>query len=110
MPIIFEVTDPRGYTVVCSDEIWNSHILANRPFMKGREEEVKATIQSPSFGIYQDANRQERQIYYRRYTGKQRYMKVVVAFIDEDSGTVITAFPTDAMKTGEKLIWTKSSG
>ena len=109
MANIFEVTDPRGYVVVCSEEIWNSHILANRPFMTGWEEEVKAAIQSPSFGVYQDANRQERQIYYRRHTGKQRYMKVVVAFFEKDSGSVVTAFPTASMKAGEKLIWTKSS-
>jgi hypothetical protein len=109
MPKIFEVNDPRGYTVVCSEEIWNSHILANRPFMKGWEDDVKSAIENPTFGIYQDANHQERHIYYRLHAGRQRYIKVVVKFDADNFGDVITAFPTDSMKAGEKLIWTKSS-
>jgi hypothetical protein len=109
MSDIFATTDPRGFTVVCSDEVWKWHILSNRPFMQGWEAEVEAAIQQPTFGIFQDANRPERNIYYRRSEGKQRYIKVVVEFTTEHSGTVITAFPTDSMKAGEKLIWTRSS-
>lgn len=109
MPDIFDVTDPRGYRVICSEATWQSHILANRPFMQGWEDEVQAAVENPTFGIYQDASHPERHIYYRLNTKKPRYIKVVVHFDDEHSGNVITAFPTDSMKAGEKLIWTKSS-
>lgn len=108
MEVVFEVVDPRGKQVICTEYCWIDHILSNRPFMVGLESEVKVTIQKPTFGIYEDANRAERNIYYRLFSGKERYMKVVVSFSDKD-GTVITAFPTNNMKSGEKLIWTASS-
>lgn len=109
MPNRFEAVDPRGYAVICTDEVWKWHILSNRPFMEGWENEVKAAIEQPTFGIFQDAHRQHRHIYYRLSEGKQRYMKVVVEFSADNSGNVITAFPTDSMKAGEKLLWTRSN-
>ena len=83
-------------------------MLSNRPYMEGWEDEVQKTIKKPTFGIYQDAKRSERHIYYRLYTKKDHYIKVVVSFADEEKGEVITAFPTNNMKAGEKLIWTAS--
>jgi hypothetical protein len=33
--ILFQVTDPRGIFVICTEERWYGHILASRPFMEG---------------------------------------------------------------------------
>ena len=76
--------------------------------MKGWEVEVRAAIEEPYFGIYQDADNPNRNVYYRPHKGKDRYIKVVVSFEDE-VGVVVTAFPTSILKAGEKLIWPESS-
>jgi hypothetical protein len=106
---VFETIDPRGYKVTCSEDQLNHHILSRHLGMVGHEEDIKLTIQDPEFGfIYQDANRPERHIYYRLTAKRDRYIKVVVEFDENQSGRVITAFPTSSGKSGEKLIWTRS--
>lgn len=106
MSNVFETSDPRGREVVCTEECWNDHILSSHPWMKEREEEVKAAVENPSIGIYGDADFPDRQIYYYLQKEKKRYLKVVVQFTTEDEpGNVITAFTTDSPKKGEKLIW-----
>jgi lipopolysaccharide biosynthesis glycosyltransferase len=109
MANLFEVTDPRGYQIVCSDDAW-SHILGNRPWMKDWDEIIKQALENPTMGIYQDVDYAERQVYYMfRIVGKDRYLKVVVEITGEDTGEVVTAFPTFTPKPGEKLIWPTSN-
>lgn len=105
MSNLFETTDPRSQQVICTENTWNNHILRNRPWMVGWEEDIRRTIEEPSIGIYQDADFEDRNIYYRLHKGKDRYIKVVVAFDENGLGEVITAFSTDTPKSGEKLIW-----
>ena len=71
--------------------------------MKGWEKSVKRSVQKPIF-ITQDAHYPKRQNYYRR-NGRKGYIKVVVEFMDEDVGDVITAFPDDNIKKGETETW-----
>src|SRR4051812_47583935 len=106
---IFEVTDPRGYKVKCSETAWQ-HILGNRSYMVSWIDEIKAAIEQPNMGIYQDVDFSDREIYYMlRMKGKDRYLKVVVEIQGSKAGTVVTAFPTYTPKAGEKLIWPTSN-
>ncbi|HLY25589.1 MAG TPA: hypothetical protein VKQ72_04575 [Aggregatilineales bacterium] len=105
MPILFEILDPMRRKVICTDDVWHSHILTRHPIMRGLENEVKLAIEKPSIGIFQDSSLSSRSIYYLRQTGTPRYLKAVVEFDDNDIGEVITAFLTDAPKSGERLIW-----
>lgn len=75
--------------------------------MEGWEDQVIATISNPiPRAIFKDSSFPERNIYYRRHSGKgYYYIKVVVDFMDEKIGKVITAHPSDSMKTGKVLIW-----
>jgi hypothetical protein len=103
---IFEVTDPLGWTVICTEDRFNNHIVSHHPGMLGCEDDIQQAIQSPDLGfVFQDAKRPERHIYYRANTNHTNYLKVVVEF-DNGSGRVITAFRTSSVKSGEKLIWT----
>ena len=109
MKNIFEVVDPRGYKIVCSEDSLNNHIIPHHPMMKGQEEEIKATLENPELGlIYQDANRPERNIYYKLRKKRDSYLKVVVEFDKNNDGIVITAFPVSYPKSGEKIIWSKN--
>lgn len=108
MTVLFETTDPRGKKVICTDEIWLIHVLDGHPEMEGLQDEVRKTIQSPIYGmIYQDRDYPERNIYYRQKS-KFIYIKVVIEFLKDD-GILITAYLTDSVKPGEKLLWTPVS-
>src|SRR5574341_1538397 len=92
MPNKFEVTDPLGRTVVCTEDRWRWHIVSKHGrFMEGYEEEVKQAIEAPDPGIFQDKERAERNNYYLRLPRSRKYIKVVVDFSDGNEGKVITA-------------------
>lgn len=104
----FEVEDPRGLVVVCTKVSWSAHIEVHHPIMSGQQADVTAAIADPDFGIYRDAQFEDRYIYYRRSSHKfARYTKVVVRETP-DGLRVVTAFYTDSMKSGESLIWPRS--
>ena len=108
MPTLFEVSDPRRKKVICTDETWYWHVVDGHSEMEDQIEQVKAAIQEPLLGmIFQDHDYPERQVYYKRHS-KFIYIKVVVEFL-KNGGALITAYLTDALKPGEKLIWTPQS-
>lgn len=76
--------------------------------MKGREDPVKAAIEKPNpLIIYQDRDFPNRHIYYSIWASRPRYIKVVVEFVDNQNGEVITAFMSDNPKAGEHILWTR---
>ncbi|MBZ0283490.1 MAG: hypothetical protein K8L97_22330 [Anaerolineae bacterium] len=104
MPNVFEVTDPRGWLVICTEDCFKNHIVTHHSIMEDCEEEVKQAIEAPVIGIiYCDAHNVNRNIYYRKR--KSGYLKVVVQFDENGLGEVITAFPVSYPKSGEKIIW-----
>jgi hypothetical protein len=56
--------------------------------MEGWQDRVRAAVERPSFGIFEDANRPERNIYYRLQASGTHYLKVVVEF-HKGKGVVI---------------------
>jgi hypothetical protein len=105
MANLFEATDPLGRHIVCTEHIWEKHVLERHPFMKGREGQVKLAIEHPNGGIFTDKNHKNRFNYYRKRPYKGDFLKVVVEI--QDSGIVITAFPTPKTKPGETKVWPK---
>jgi hypothetical protein len=108
MPNIFEVIDPRGFTVGCTINTWYDHILAGRPWMAGWEQDVANTIVDPLM-ICQDKNHGDRNIYYQIRNKGTRYLRVVVVINENCYGMVMTAFPSDGGKVGEVWIWPASN-
>ena len=75
MPNKFEVTDPRGRSVICTEDRWRWHIISGHgKFMEGYEDEVKQAIEAPKPGIYQDAQRKERNNYYLQIPRSSKYI------------------------------------
>lgn len=107
MAFVFNVVDPRGKSVSCSEEYWKKHIVGARFWMDGWQDKVSAAVQSPD-AIFRDADYSDRECYYQLDKNKRKYMKVVVGFDKKDDGIIITAFPTDSIKIGENLIWARS--
>lgn len=102
------IIDKRGYKISCTKQQWNDHILQKHPNMVGFEKEVIRTIQNPDLPIFQDSEYNDRNVYYsiyRKITGKNFYIKVLVQ-IDQKNfeGSVITAYKTFNIKPGERMI------
>ena len=104
MTNLFETRDPRGLLVICTLEVWESHIVWQHPFMEGREAEVQQAIEHPSLGIFADAHREQRDVYYLRRASGVDLLKVVVDF-SEETGVVVSAHPRNTPKPGEKMKW-----
>ena len=106
---LFEVEDPRGRKVVCTDERWYQHVLVDKPFMTKYFDDVRETIVRPD-AIVKDAHFNDQEAYYReQQNAPSQYMKVVVLFTSEREGILWTAHPADSSKAGEKLLWKRSS-
>ena len=109
MPNIIKITDPRGKTVVCSEDTWNRHIVKHHPEMKNRMGDVVNAISDPDF-ICEDINDEDTDIYIAFITLKTTndlYLRVIVKF-DRNFGRVLSAFPAANGKTGETIIWMRS--
>jgi hypothetical protein len=104
MPHLFEVVDPQGRRITCSQEAWD-HILAGHSDLEECAEEIRRAIEKPWMGIYQDMEFADRQVYYTvRTQRKRQLLKVVVRRQGEKNGEIVTAYPALNPKAGEKLI------
>ncbi len=106
MAVLFQTTDPLQRSIVCNDERWNEHVLSQRSWMEFWVEDVKRTLENPTF-ICCSADHNNVEVYYYIPAPMCKYLRVVVKF-DNDQGEVITAYPTDSGKPGETMIWPTS--
>jgi len=53
MGLIFAVNDPRGFRVICTDEIWINKILVKRPWLDGWQDLIISTIEKPDSRYFQ---------------------------------------------------------
>ena len=112
MSILFDTTDPRGFSIHCEKKQWHRKIIAHHSELEGHQDLVKQTIEDPLM-ICSDATNPNREIYYNLgilpAPLDQFYLKIVVQFskrAEKRYGAVITAFVVDKGKTGEKVLWT----
>lgn len=106
---VFELTDCRGVRISCTEETWYYKILGSRPFMKDWLPLVKKTLENPHF-ICIDEDKKGREVYYLFHQYKaNKYIKVIIKLGSNNKGYLISAFPTDNGKDGEKIIWTRSN-
>jgi hypothetical protein len=96
--LLFEVLTPMGFSVRCTREYWLAKVVGDHPIMAGRDQEVKAALAEP-IEVRQSAHDTGVMLFYRM--GEKRLVCVVVRHLNGD-GFLITAYPTDVMKKGEK--------
>ncbi len=102
---VFEIRDCRGIKISCSEETWYGKILPARPYMEERIQDVIKAIEKPHF-ICSDSKKKNRNVYYLlQKTGSKKYLKIVIEIDSSKKGFMISAFPTDSGKVGEKIIW-----
>jgi len=101
--LLFEALTPLGFRVRVTRGRWNLITTVKHPVMTGREDVVKATLESPE-QIRQSRSDSQVLLFYR--AEKASRWVCAVAKRAEDRGILITAYPTDAIKEGTQ-IWPK---
>ena len=101
--MLFEARTPLGFTVRVSRDYWIIITTLKHPVMAGCEEEVRAALETPQ-EIRRSKSDASVYLFYR--SRRQRRWVCAVSKQEGRAGFLITAYPTDAIKEGEK-IWPK---
>jgi len=101
--LLFEVLTPLGFRVRVTRERWNLITSAKHPVMAGRDTIVKTTLESPE--QVRQSRADPRVLLFYQAQGTTPWMCAVVKQA-ADQGFLITAYPTDAIKEGNR-IWPK---
>lgn len=101
-------TDPRGYTVLCSERQMEK-IYEHHPELGNfwaTEQDIQLAISKAKF-IYQSTHGKEFHVYYRSRPGKNTELKVVVKFNEDNVGTLWAVQPSAVgqRRPGEKVLW-----
>ncbi len=97
---LFDVLTPLGFRVRVSRSYWKMIISVKHPVMAGHEDEVKNALQNPE-QIRQSKTEPSVYLFYAKH-GKERWVCVVSKRLNGE-GFLITAYPTDTIKAGEKV-------
>ena len=101
--VLFEVLTPLGFRVRVTRSYWDVIVSIKHPVMAGHEQDVKETLENPS-EIRLSKNDLTVHLFYRlKEIG--RWVCAVAKRLDGE-GFLITAYPTDAIKEGDR-IWPK---
>ena len=101
--ILFDVETPLGFHVRVSRSYWQIIITIKHPTMAGHEKEVKSTLEHPE-EIRRSKTDSAVYLFYKTQR-KGRWVCAVSKKLNGE-GFLITAYPTDVIKAGEK-IWPK---
>lgn len=101
--ILFEAKTPLGFAVRVTHDYWNIISTIKHPAVRGREADIAALLENP------DEVRRSRSdasvlLFYRMEKAK-RWLCAVVKRLNGD-GFLVTAYPTDSIKEGERL-WSR---
>ena len=97
--LIQEAT-PLGFRVYTTSRYWDIIVTMKHPVMAGRKDDVPEVLRSPD-EIRQSISDPSVFLFYR-LERPGRCLCVVVKRLDGE-GFIITAYPTDAIKTGEPV-------
>lgn len=99
--LLFEVLTPLGFTVHVTKRYWQLIVDVKHPVMLGQEESIKKALSDPD-EIRQ--SRRDRGVYLFYMSERLGRWMCAVARREKDvEGFLITAYPTDAIKEGEKI-------
>lgn len=98
--VLFEALTPLGFRVRVTQAYWELIITVKHPVMAGRENDVRETLENPS-EIRRSKSDPEVYLFYK----PERIGRWVCAVAKQQDGDgfLITAYPTDAVKEGERI-------
>lgn len=98
--LLFEVMTPLGFRVRVSRSYWNLIISIKHPVMAGHENEVKSALQYPE-EVRQSNMDSSVYLFYK--TQRKGQWVCAVSKRRNGEGFLITAYPTNNVKAGEKI-------
>jgi hypothetical protein len=98
-----EAATPLGFTVRVSARYWTTITTIKHPAMAGRQQEVEAALSQPD---EIRISRADSSIYLFYKLEREKRWTCAVARRLDGEGFLITAYPTDAIKEGER-VWPK---
>lgn len=101
--LLFEIETPLGFSVRCTRDYWQFIVSSKHPALAGHEENIRITLADPD---EVRRSRKDRKVFLF-YRGKSRRWICAVAKRENGEGFLITAYPSDAIKIGER-VWKKS--
>ena len=101
--VLLEVQTTISFRVRTTVSYWKRIVTMKHPVMQGHEEEVKRTLRDPE-EIRRSKKDPTVYLFYREER-QGRWICVVVKRLN-DEGFVITTYPTDRIKEGER-IWSR---
>ena len=102
--LAFDVVSPLGFRVRVTKRYWSFIVSVKHPAMLGREDEVCAALTAPN-EIRQSRFDSEVYLFYSAIA-ESRWVCAVAKRQSPQDGFLITAYPTDAIKEGDR-IWPK---
>jgi len=94
MDTLFTARSPLGYSVICTKNQWENHVIASHGIMTKKEHLVKNTISSP-IAIYQSDEFPNRDVYFA-HSGHNnnniKYTKTIVEVKSNNSAEVVSAW------------------
>ncbi len=101
---LFVVATRLGFAVRVTKKQWERIVSEKHPVMAGREGDVRGVLSNPEEIRQSKRDPMVFLFYVREKPG--RWLSAVVKRVDNDDGFLVTAYPTDAIKEGERR-WTK---
>jgi hypothetical protein len=101
--ILFEVVTPLGFSVRSSRAYWELIVTVKHPVMRGHEAEVQTVLHHPE-EVRRSRGYPSVLLFYRAEQ-PGRWLCAVAKRLNAE-GFLITTYPTDAIKEGER-IWSK---
>lgn len=98
--LLFDVLTPLGFRVRVSRSYWKVLITVKHPVMAGKEKEVKSALQDPD---EIRRSKMDSSVYLFYKTQRKGRWICAVAKRVEGEGFLVTAYPTDTIKVGEKV-------
>ena len=100
---LFQVETPLGLTVRCTSDYWSFIVSEKHPVLKGKDQDAQDVLEKPS-EVRQSKKDPNVLLFYG--SSGSRWLCVVVRK-ENGTGFVITAYPTDTIKSGDS-VWTRS--
>lgn len=102
-PVLFVATTPLGFDIRVTEEYWELIVTIKHPIMHGRDAEVVRVLQEPD--EIRKSRRDPAVYLFYREERPGRWICAVARRLNGE-GFLITTYPTDAIKEGDR-VWSR---
>jgi len=98
--ILFSVQTPLGFSVSVTRGWWEIIVSMKHPVMRGQEQQVRGALEKPD---EVRLSKVDAKVYLFYQAQREKRWVCAVTKRSEELGFLVTAYPTDAIKEGQKI-------